>query len=193
MGAAELLFARGRFHEVTLDEVAREAHVGKGTIYRYFEDKDDLFFQTATSGLDELCELIQHQEPGGATFHDHILAVCREVVSFFDRRRHLIRMMQSAEGHALKGPGRLRERWILRRGRLVAAVADVLERGRAAGDVRDDLPCEVLAVYLLGILRSRSNDLPGAPEGWRSLDLALEIFWSGARRPEAGAGTPVGG
>lgn len=34
-----------RFHEITLDEVARAAQVGKGTIYLYFHDKDALFYE----------------------------------------------------------------------------------------------------------------------------------------------------
>ena len=49
MQAAERLFLGKRFHEVTTDEVAREAHVGKGTIYRHFKTKDELFFETATT------------------------------------------------------------------------------------------------------------------------------------------------
>ena len=40
-------------------KVKSEAKVGKGTIYLYFENKDDLFFQTATWGFEELCELLK--------------------------------------------------------------------------------------------------------------------------------------
>ncbi len=61
MLAAERLFLGRPFHEVTTDQVAHEAHVGKGTIYRYFKSKDDLFFETAHRGFDELCELL-HRE-----------------------------------------------------------------------------------------------------------------------------------
>lgn len=41
--ALERLLPGKRFHEITLDEVAKEAQVGKGTIYLYFKDKDALF------------------------------------------------------------------------------------------------------------------------------------------------------
>ena len=59
MKAAEHLFTNRRFHEITLDQVARAAGVGKGTIYLHFADKDDLFFQVATSGFTQLCEIIE--------------------------------------------------------------------------------------------------------------------------------------
>ncbi|RPI59812.1 MAG: TetR/AcrR family transcriptional regulator, partial [Planctomycetaceae bacterium] len=59
MQAAEKLFTSRRFHEVTTDDIAKSAHVGKGTIYNYFKDKDDMFFQMATNGFDELCDLLQ--------------------------------------------------------------------------------------------------------------------------------------
>ena len=44
MRAAEKLFTSRRYHEISLDAVVQEARVGKGTIYRYFQSKDDLFF-----------------------------------------------------------------------------------------------------------------------------------------------------
>jgi TetR/AcrR family transcriptional regulator of autoinduction and epiphytic fitness len=181
MRAAERLFARRRVHEVTLDDVARIARVGKGTIYRYFADKDDLFFQTATSGFDDLCALLQRRVPDGADFNDRLLGACQQVLAFFERRRHLIRMMQAEEGHALQSPGRLRERWLARRQNLVSALAAILAEGVEAGDIRADVTGEILAVYLLGILRTRSNDFPVESGAGRSLQLALDLFLSGAR------------
>ena len=41
--AAEVVFTRREYHEVQMDDVARACGVGKGTLYRYFEDKDELY------------------------------------------------------------------------------------------------------------------------------------------------------
>ena len=38
--AAAQLFATHRYHEVRMEDVAAEAGVAKGTIYRYFKDKE---------------------------------------------------------------------------------------------------------------------------------------------------------
>ena len=41
--AAARLFGTQRFHEVRMDDIAAEAEVSKGTLYRYFKDKDELY------------------------------------------------------------------------------------------------------------------------------------------------------
>src|SRR5262245_54602201 len=40
---AAKLFARKPFHEVLMDDVAEQAGIAKGTIYRHFPNKDELF------------------------------------------------------------------------------------------------------------------------------------------------------
>ena len=54
--ALEKLLPGRRFHEITLDEVAKAAGVGKGTIYLYFKDKDALFAELVCYQLEKLAE-----------------------------------------------------------------------------------------------------------------------------------------
>ena len=42
--AAEELFASRRYDEITMDEIAQLAQVGKGTLYRYFSSKEALLY-----------------------------------------------------------------------------------------------------------------------------------------------------
>lgn len=56
--ALEDILPGKRFHEITLDEVAKAAGVGKGTIYLYFKDKDALFAELIGYQLDGLAEEI---------------------------------------------------------------------------------------------------------------------------------------
>lgn len=41
--AAIVVFSRIGYHRATIREIAEEAGVGKGTVYEYFESKEDLF------------------------------------------------------------------------------------------------------------------------------------------------------
>jgi len=180
MRAAEWLFRNRRFHEVTLDGVAKVAKVGKGTIYRFFRDKDDLFFQTATSGFDELCARLEEQVRRGARFDERLLTACGRISSFFEERRPLFYIMQSEEIHAASGKRSLQDRWQAARKKLIAALAAVIEQGVRGRHIRADVPAEVLAAYLLGMLRARARELAETPGKAKRLELMLEIFCAGA-------------
>lgn len=65
LNALETLLPGKRFHEITLDEVAKSAQVGKGTIYLYFKDKDSLFAELVCYRLEILSdELVKLENCG---------------------------------------------------------------------------------------------------------------------------------
>jgi AcrR family transcriptional regulator len=185
MRAAERLFTSRRYHEITTDDIAQAAKAGKGTIYRYFEDKEDLFFQTATSGFDELCDLLREKVPGDAPFGKQLRRACAEVARFFEQRRELFRMMQAEDGRMRWCGKSLRERWLARRTTLVAAVGQILRAGIREGEVRSDVPTEVLANLLLGMLRTRARDLAHLPEAMRRDEVIVDLFCHGAGQERA--------
>jgi len=191
--AAEQLFRTRRFHEITLDEVARRARVGKGTIYLYFKDKDELFFQTATEGFEELCARLQ-QNLCAVPFLRQLREAAVLITRFFASRRQIFRMLVESGGprpnHAA-----FHQRAMEHRQRLVAVLATVLRQGVAEGAVRQDVPAETLAAFLLGMLHTRSiapagpdPNLAGGP-----VETVIELFCNGAcpgaaravRRPRA--------
>jgi AcrR family transcriptional regulator len=192
MLAAERLFADRRFHEVTLDEVAKVAGVGKGTIYLHFADKDDLFVQVATSGFTQLCGIIEGGRPEGVPFQQGLLGVCRQISAFFQRRRQLLRMMQTEEGRVGRQHGAVRERWLAHRRQLVAALGTILAAGVREGAIRTDLPPAALAAFLLGMLRTRARELEASEAV--SLEAVVGLFMDGAAaRPAEGDRPTTGG
>jgi AcrR family transcriptional regulator len=44
LNAAEHVFAEKGFHEATLSDIAKKAHVSEATIYEYFLSKEELLF-----------------------------------------------------------------------------------------------------------------------------------------------------
>jgi AcrR family transcriptional regulator len=58
LAAAQRLFAEKDFRSVTVREIAREAGVSPGTIYRYYENVDDLFIDILLAGARAITRLI---------------------------------------------------------------------------------------------------------------------------------------
>ena len=179
MRVVEKLATNRRFHEITLDEVAEAAGVGKGTIYRYFADKDDLFFQVATSGFEELCELLKRTVPYDTSFTKKLLNACKQITKFFAARKQLLQMMQTEANLAYWRKGEIQQRWLGRRKMLVTVLADIFCEGVAEGLVRSDISAEVLATLLLGLLRTRARDLQDVPENMKNCKLLVDIFMNG--------------
>lgn len=185
MQAMEKLFRLRQFHEVTLDEVAQEADVGKGTIYLYFADKNDLFFQTAVAGFEDMCELLRQSRSEHLAAREELLQACTSISSFFLRRRPLFRMIVAEGERILVQGGSLKDRWLEHRKKLTEALAAVISRAMASGDFRTDIPADVAAEYLLGMLKTRAIELEDRPERLREHSLLIDLFVNGM------AGTPV--
>ena len=98
MRAAEQLFGNRRVYEITLDEIAQQADVGKGTIYLYFSDKEGLIFQAAVAGFEEMCALLRPNSAESGIFRERLLRACENIVSFFQARRLRPSALQSRAG-----------------------------------------------------------------------------------------------
>src|SRR5437016_5748224 len=63
---AARLFATRPYHKVRLDDIAAEAKIGKGTLYVYFDNKEDLYFSLIYEGFSQLIDRLREQiEPIG--------------------------------------------------------------------------------------------------------------------------------
>ena len=104
--AAESRFAEVGFQSATIGEIAREAGVAAGTVYRYFPDKEALFHSIITDGfVEELSVLTRKRiaafaRPGGmAEDRDHCEGESGGLLQFFARnRRKVVILLGWGEG-----------------------------------------------------------------------------------------------
>lgn len=175
--AAERIVKNRRYHEIKLDEIAAEAGVGKGTIYLYFKDKDDLYYQMVAEGFDALTEMVEDSLASSLGFQAKLLQMINAMVAFIGTRHTLIRLVLAEEQRRAgkpmpPGAGRLGSN----RKRLHEAQVRLLEQGVQAGVVRNDVALGVMAHQLTGILHARHmmekmDDLSVSNEGLMDLFL----------------------
>ncbi len=152
--AAERLFVSRRFHEVTMDDVSREAGVGKGTVYRYFDNKDDLFISIVLSGIDDLDDIINAAADDSQPLREQLVGVALSISKSFARRKPLFRMMQAEQSRMGAVREDLRRRFKKKRNQLMASVACIISKGAERGEARDDMKPEHLSGAFLSIIRS---------------------------------------
>ena len=161
---AEELFAAGRFHEVTLDDICKQAGVGKGTIYRYFEDKKDLYYQVILRGLDELVESVRAIAEQGPEPPEGLRQVARTMATFFRKRRPLFGLMHSEALRGSMRKGKLRRRWRSRNEKIVEVVAGFIRQGMDQGLYCTALGAKAAAWMLMGMIRTglrHRGEMPG--------------------------------
>ena len=90
------LFSEQPFHKVRLDDVAAAAGVGKGTVYIYFKNKEDLYYSMVYDGLADLVERLDLQLKAHTTsFEDRIRIVVGGLVEFSVQHPQLFDVMRT--------------------------------------------------------------------------------------------------
>jgi TetR/AcrR family transcriptional regulator len=64
--ASKLFYSKG-YESVSMDEIAKEAELGKTTLYKYFIDKQALFIEVVKRGTEILSSIIREEEERAQT------------------------------------------------------------------------------------------------------------------------------
>ena len=181
IAAARSAFAENSFDDVLMEEVARVAGVGKGTIYRYFPDKESLYFAVIFQGIDELKQQIRAALMAPGQLEPKIRELITTLVSFFHRNRLFFRLMNLEDNKVGDEGHPNRRRWRRERGELVDGIAAALEHGRDMGAFEAVYP-RAEAQILLGMVRSvlRHNEEGLGPE--EMADEIARVFFRGIGR-----------
>ena len=145
-----------------MEDVARRAGAGKGTLYRYFPDKESLYFAVIFAGIEELKGQIRAPLAADDALEDKIRSLVATLVAFFRRNRLFFRLMNQ-EDHNIGGEGQPhRKRWFAERTGLVDAIVELLEYGRQSGVlqvVHPRLEAQILLGMVRSVLRADQPDL----------------------------------
>ena len=83
LSAALKVFARSGYEATDVDDIAREAQIGKGTIYRHYPSKRDLFVAVVDRGFDQLRCQMENPRDKDASFEEMVRIGIKQHVDFF--------------------------------------------------------------------------------------------------------------
>src|SRR5262250_2981137 len=103
------LFANESYQAVTMDRVAEAAGVAKGTLYLYFQSKEDLYLGILTDGMESMVRDYQASVDANADVKVRLRHAVTMTVEFYDRRRDLLRLMMTEEPRMPEARNRIRD------------------------------------------------------------------------------------
>lgn len=179
--AAARLFAENRFDEVLMEEVAQQAGVGKGTLYRYFRDKEELYFAVVFDGIAHLKDQLRSRAATEMDPLKKLEAAVQAIVSFLSDNRFFFRLMGIEDSKLDGKQGSYRSRWKQERDELLASLEEILQSGTERG-VFDVHYLNTEAQILLGMVRSTLRFNRDGLSAGQVVEEILRIFLRGIQK-----------
>jgi AcrR family transcriptional regulator len=182
--AAERVFVRSGYHAAKMTEIAAAAGVAVGTLYNYFESKEEIFAEIFAVRSRDLHARLEPALEIAAPL-PRLERIVRTCFEYIDRHGALFALFVERGGTAEYDLKRLggdvtEAEYV----RFLRVLADTIGAAVAAGELRRDIPAATLVAALSGAMN-------GATYAWLkrrrrgrlsavTADL-LELFLSGAR------------
>jgi AcrR family transcriptional regulator len=133
-----------------MEDIATEAEVGKGTLYRYFDDKEELYLALLAQASQQLLEQLRVGLPNSESPAERLVSTVEKIIRFFDEHPHLLDLIQRAEVHQRPGE---EFPWQQTRNEVLQIVQDLFIEGKKRGEfeIRDP---ELSTLILLGGVRA---------------------------------------
>jgi len=93
LDAATIVFSEKGYNRANTDEIAKKAGLGKGTLYRYFKDKKDIFFSVVDRGLNKLKEKMLKEVEDIQDPLKRIERAVKTYLSFFEENSNLVEIL----------------------------------------------------------------------------------------------------
>ncbi|MBU4489447.1 MAG: TetR family transcriptional regulator [Actinobacteria bacterium] len=153
LDAAFHVFSVNGYHNATVDDIAQEAGVSKGTCYQYFESKEDIFIATIDRTLDKV---ITEAKASVGEEQDARAKLGMKGLTFISNFSDLQFMFIGLYSEILGGNERLRKKASEIQSFVVDFIVEDIELGIEQGVVRQ-VDSAVVSYALLGIAEVVAN------------------------------------
>ena len=180
--AVRKVFAGFDANEVTMAQIAKSANVSLQTLYKYFGDKQTLFYTIMDIVLGRLAARIMDHLQGIDSVQDRLRKTLWVCFDFVDSHPDAVMVLSSVSA------SRIRNIAIYENKELIGAFLAVLEDGQNRGVLNDTVPLHILFDVLMGFISRlglmhtiRQTETPLNAE----FDALFVILWRAISKPEA--------
>ncbi len=159
---AAKLFSDKSFHNVTMDEIAGQAEVAKGTLYLYFSSKEKLYLGILEHTFDSIESLLQREVAKSDSAPEKLKRLLSIIIKFYRDNIDALKILSRDETHLIREHHELTEKWRLRR---LSLYEKIIRKGITEGSFKTK-NAELAALVLYGSIGAAMvfYDLERKPE-----------------------------
>ena len=161
--AAAVLFSQKSYHDVTVDQIAEQVGVAKGTIYIYFESKENLYLGILEHTHETIESILVKEIEKNDPAPQKLKKVLTLIFQFYFQNRDVLRILTRDETRLIREHSDFTERWRYRK---------ILEKGIKEGSFRP-ANTELMALIIFGLVGSVMSYYP---KDMTAGEIAEEVF-----------------
>lgn len=149
--AAVEVFSKNGFAQTQVDEIANLAGLGKGTVYRYFKDKEGLFLSVVDRGLENLRAVVLEAMAKERRLIEKIKKAIEAYLEFFEKQPGLNKIFAQGQSEFQK---KLRKRYLQSYFEHINEIGKVFKEAQDLGLIKKELDPRLAAAMLTDMLNS---------------------------------------
>lgn len=185
--AAEHQFARKGYERATMQDIARDAQYGTGTVYLYFKDKESIYSSLIEEKISALLALLRTKIAASDDVMRKLGIFLDETLGYFELNEDFFRIFTSEWS---------RLHWVLESSARSTThmaqldhfpvIVDIVKEGQRRKVLRDDYNARQMTEILISVMSSVIFTWLQGERGEKSLrdksGFILELFLNGARK-----------
>lgn len=157
LASARVLFREKGFHKTKMEEIALKAGVGKGTIYEYFKNKQEIFDETCIEYVESIYLNMKGLSHMDICFKDKILMLFKERKDsvYEEYEKNPIDYIMSYKNSISE---KVLIAMFARISDMNKIIIEIINQGKEEGVVKKDIPSDIVACFIVGTLKEYFNN-----------------------------------
>ncbi|BDI05858.1 TetR/AcrR family transcriptional regulator [Sphaerotilus microaerophilus] len=183
------VFAEKGYERATTTEIAQRLGISEATVFTYFRGKRELCVRVLGDWYDEIIAATEQGMPLGRPMREQLHYLVRTHLRLFLIQGTGLCALVLSEGRS-KGQ-ELGDSFLPLQRRYTAPLMDLLARGQASGEIRQDMPLRLLRSAVLGPMEHILWEVVAAPAASRTVDIdrvaeqLVTLLWSAVQAPSS--------
>lgn len=150
----EILRAAGRvfylngFEKTKIEDIAKEAGIGKGTVYEYFESKQELFEKMVAFNRELYLTNVQRTLAKGKTFREKFLDLARYQTELVKEHSDIFNAMACSKIMAREMGAQFLEQNI----KVEEILKSIIQEAVDQGELRSDIDPDIVSAVMMGTI-----------------------------------------